>query len=541
MKKLLLSTIVIIVSLLLVLTGCGSDETTPVTSTTTTKTTATTQTTTSTASQTTATTTTATTTPSNSEDMYGGIYHYGLSVAPGTPLGYPVESAPDAGLIAGLALERLLLVGDGGIAYPRLAESWDIDVAGNTMTFHLRQGVKFTDGSDLNAEVVKWNLDLYMEAGKATNWSAVDIVDDHTVKVTVKGYQNTALSGASGYMIASKAAFDKHGIDWARENPVGTGPFIFVEHERGSRVYFEKNPDYWEAGKPYLDGVEFVVITDPTVRSLAFKRGDTDGMLASGLDAQELLELGFPYVQRTGGTYVLIPDSANPDSPMSDLKVRQAISYAIDRESLATNLGFGFLRPAYQLYPGFEATAIPGFQGEQFNPEKAKQLLTEAGYPDGFQTTIHAFTRVVKNEYILAIAAMLDEVGIQTTPDFPEAGKYTEYRFGSWQNAMMGHGFAQWDNFNSAWDFYFGPTQFKSAIRPAEYIAAKDASLAAPESDPVLVQKVIQTLHDYQMLIPYVEEVITYFERPGAHDEGAKMAPQTQFWSHLAWLEPDAR
>lgn len=135
----------------LLLSGCGGNETTVTTATTTTTNTQTTTATATTTTTTTSTThaTTSTTTPADDDDKYGGIYHYALSVAPATPLGYPVESAPDAMLIFSLALERLLLIGDGGaVTYPRLAESWDIDVAANTMTFHLRKGVKFTDGWD---------------------------------------------------------------------------------------------------------------------------------------------------------------------------------------------------------------------------------------------------------------------------------------------------------------------------------------------------------------------------------------------------------
>lgn len=529
---------------MLLLAGCGGDATTPATTTTTTQTTSsTTQTTATTATSTTTSTTqaTQTTTPSDTSDMYGGIYKYPLSVAPATPLGYPIETAPDASLIARLSLESLLIAGDGGVVIPRLATSWDIDVPGNTLTFHLREGVKFHNGSDFTAEDVKWNFDLQIGAGKATNWVSVDIIDKYTIKITVKVYQNTSLTGVSGYPIASKAAFDEHGIDWARENPVGTGPFVFVEHERGSRIYFEKNENYWDTGKPYLDGVEFIVIADATVRGLAFKRGDIHEFTASGLDAQELVQLGFPYISRTGGTFVLVPDSANPDSPLSNLKVRQAISHAIDRESIAQNLGYGFARPAYQCYPGFEVAAIPNLEKHEFNPDKARQLLAEAGYPDGFQTTIHSFTRVVPSNYITAVAAMLNEVGIQTTPSFPEAGKYTEYRFGGWNNAMLGHGLGNFDNLNSVWDFYFGATSFPSVKKSAEWRAAADASLASPEVDPALVQAVFKIMHEELMVIPYLEETVMMFQNPGAHNEGVKYAAQTQFWSHIAWLEPEAR
>ena len=525
------------------MTGCGGDTTTPATTTTTQTTTSSTTQSTATTTQTTSTatqTTTATATATTTEDMYGGTYHYPLSAAPASPLGYPIETNALEGLVAGCALERLIASGDMGLQ-PRLATSWDIDVAAKTMTFHLRQGVKFHDGSDLKADVVKWNFDLQMEAGKATNWVSVDVVDDYTIKITVKVYQNTSLSGVSSYPVASKAAFDAHGIEWARLNPIGTGPFIFVEQESGSRVYFEKNENYWDPGKPYLDAVEFIIIVDDTVRNLAFKRGDIDEFTASGLDAQELVQLGFPRHERVGGTFVLVPDSANAESPFSNLKVRQAVSYAIDRESMAKNLGYGFARAAYQIYPGYQIAVVPDLEKTVYDPAKARQLLAEAGYPDGFQTTIQSQGYAVPSNWVTAAAAMLTEVGIETQPVFPDSGKYSEYRYGSWENCLLAQGFGNFDNINSCWTFYFGTTSFKSRENPQYFLDATAASLAAPEADPLLIQECIRIIAKEVMVIPYLEETVEIFQRPGAHNAGLDMATQTQFWSQYAWLEPDAR
>jgi peptide/nickel transport system substrate-binding protein len=537
-KMALFGLLTIILILSLILPGCGSTPTTTATSTTTAAATTTTTSTTTTAPP---TSSTPTTTPVVTVDMYGGVYHYPLNVAPASPLGYPVESNTIEGLVASAALERLLLTGDNSVIEPRLATSWDIDVPAKTMTFHLRKGVKFHDGSDFTAEVVKWNFDLQIAAGKATNWVSVDVIDTNTVKITVKVYQNTSLTGVGAYPVASKAAFDKNGIDYARENPIGTGPFIFVEHERGTRVSFTKNENYWEPGKPYLDGVDFVIIADQTVRNLAFKRGDIHEFTAAGLDAQELVQLGYAYHQRTGGTFVLVPDSANPDSPFSNIKVRQAVAYAIDRESLAKNLGYGFARAAYQIFPGFEIAAIPGLAKTEYNPEKARQLLTEAGYPNGFETIIHSQGYTVPSNWVTAVAAMLTEVGITTTPDFPDSGKYSEYRFGSWNNSLLAQGFGNFDNLNSLWGFYFGTTAFKSRTNPPSFVAASEASLAAPEVDPALVKECIRIIAEELMVIPYLEETVMIFQAPGAHNAGLDVATQVQFWAHLAWLEPEAR
>jgi peptide/nickel transport system substrate-binding protein len=532
-KIMLFGIIASILILSLILPGCGTKTTTTAAPATTTAATTTTAAVTK--------TTTATTTPAATVNKYGGVYHYPLNVAVASPLGYPIETNPVEGLVAGCALERLMLTGDNGFIDPRLATSWKVDTANKSMTFNLRKGVKFHDGSDFNAAVVKWNFDLQIKAGKATNWVYVEVIDDYTIKIGVKVYQNTSLTGVGAYPVASKDYFDKNGIDKARETPVGTGPFIFVEHQRGTLVTFKKNPNYWDTGKPYLDGVDFVIIADATVRNLAFKRGDIYEFTAAGLDAQELQKLGFAVHQRTGGTFVLVPDSANPDSPFSKLKVRQAVSYAIDRESLATNLGFGFARPAYQIYPGFASAVVPGLVKTTFDQAKAKQLLTEAGYPNGFVTNIYSQGYAVPANYVNAVAAMLTEVGIKTTPNFPDAGKYSEYRFGSWSNSMLAQGFGNFDNLNSTWGFYFGTTAFKSRYNPPNFVAASDAALAAPELDPKLVQACVKIIADELMVIPYLEETVMIFQVKGAHNDGLDVATQTQFWAHVAWVEASLR
>jgi peptide/nickel transport system substrate-binding protein len=474
--------------------------------------------------------------------MYGGVFKQALTVGPATPLGYPPESAPDAYALAGHALERLIRVKTDGTIEPRLATSWEVDKVGLTMTFHLRQGVKFHDGTPFNAQAVKWNFDLAIEAGKAPDWDSVEVVDDYTIRINLNTFNNTTLTGLWGgaFQIISPTAVEQNGLDWARNNPVGTGPFKFVEYERDARLVFERNDDYWEEGKPYLDGLEYVVIADATVRKIAFQQGDIHRLTATGIDAQDLQSEGYEVYSQTGGTMVLVPDSNNPDSPLADILVRQAVSYAIDREALAEGLGFGFARPAYQLFPGFEVSRIPDLDIHEYNPDKARELLALAGYEE-IHITIHTFTRIVPRDYITAIAAMLSEVGIITEPDFPEAGKYTEYRFNGWNNAMLGHGLAAFDNLNTTWYFYFLGIAFPSLYKSDDFKTAADASLASETIDPALVQAVIQVMHDEVMVIPYLEEVVITFYQDGVHDPGIREYMATNFIADLAWLEPDQR
>jgi peptide/nickel transport system substrate-binding protein len=454
------------------------------------------------------------------------------------------EAAPDAQADARPAIESLVQVRSGGSVEPLLATSWEIAPDGKSITLTLRQGVRFHDGSDFNAQAVKWNLDLQIEAGKATDWESVDVINDYTVRINIPGYKNTILTGlGSGIaMITSPTAVEANGLDWARWNPIGTGPFIFEEYERDAKLTYKRNPDYWQDGLPYLDGVEFVVIADETVRSIAFQKGDIHTLRASGLVAQDLKNMGFDYVTRAGGTFVLIPDSGNPESPFADIRVRQAVSHAIDREALAEALGYGLSRPAYQVLPGYSLTAIPNLDKHEFDQDLARQLLADAGHTDGLKTTIHAFIRVVPKDYVSAIANMLGEVGIEVEQDFPEAGKYSEYRFGGWNDAMMAHALGAMENLNSTFTFYFVGMQFPSVQKPAGWQEAYDAALSSETVDPVKTQALVKLMHDDVMVIPYLEETAIAFIQKGVNDSGQLKDSLTTVTEYeLTWLDPELR
>jgi ABC-type transport system substrate-binding protein len=287
--------------------------------------------------------------------------------------------------------------------------------------------------------------------------------------------------------------------------------------------------------------MEYVVIADETVQKMAFQRGDIHRLQAQGLLAQEMKNAGFPYNAEAGGTYVLIPDSKNADSPFADKRVRRAVSHAIDREGLAQALGYGFSKPAYQVFPGFKQTALPNLKGHEFNPEKARELLAEAGYPKGFKTSIHTFTRLVKKEWVIAIVNMLSQVGIKAKGDFPEAGKYSEYRMKGWKNALMAHGLAGFENLNSSFSFYFGGIQFPSVQKPVGWKPLYDAALNTDEVDPANTQALAQLMHDDVMIIPYFEETAITFYRKGVHltDFSKYRAMSPVYESE--WLEKKAR
>ncbi len=539
MKRPLLMVTAFVVLISMVLVACGEE-----TTTTTTTPAATTSTPTSTPAATTtspATTAPAATSQAPDSAKYGGVLVRAMTSDTSRPIGFPAEADNAATTLTRPCLESLVSVTRDGEIVPELAVTWEVAADGKSITLGLRKGVKFHDGSDFNAEVCKWNLDMIIESKRTTDWTSIDVIDDYTIRINVKQYKNTMLSNlALGYtQQISKASFDKNGQEWTRWNPVGTGPFIFASHEREVKLVYERNPNYWDPGKPYLDGVEIVVIPDNTVQKLAFQMGDIHRLQVSGLTIQELQQDGYEMIAEPGGTFILIPDSKNPSSHWANINVRLAASYAIDRDLIAESLGFGHMQPAYQVYPSFKQTAIPNLDKHEYDPARAKALLKEAGYPSGFKTVMHCFF-IIPDTVRSAVASMLQEVGINIEIDTPTGGKYTELRFNGWNDSVMFHAVQNYSNFVGMEDYWLG-LQFPSVQLPPGFREGLEAAGYTLEPDPELIQAVIRVMHDNVMVIPVAEEVRVNFLGKGVHDPGTDdYSLMSWIWDEI-WLEPSAR
>jgi ABC-type transport system substrate-binding protein len=523
MKKTLFVLLGLILVISMLLVACKSTSTTTTTTKPATTTTTTTKPTTTAPTSTAPTTTTAT---APTGDKYGGTWTEALTVAPSRPIGYPAEAAPDSFTDASPALESLVRVQLDGTIIPGLATTWTPSADGLSVTLALRKGVKFHDGSDFNADICKWNLDAVLTAKQSgtTTWKSIDKIDDYTIRFNFTQASNTNLIGlASGAtQQVSKSYIDKNGLDAARWHPVGTGAFIFKSYDTGSKITYTRNPNYWDPTKPYLDSIVLNVIADTTVQKLAFQKGDINRLPTQGLDALTLQQTNL-YTMKTmpGGTFLLIPDSNIATQPWSNINVRLAASYALDRDSLAKALGFGFLKVAYQIYPGYADTHINNLVPTSFNQAKAKDLLRQAGYPNGFKTTIHSFGRIVPNDYSTAVAAQLRSVGLDISTDFPEAGAYDNLRYNGWSDGLLNHGLSTFADHNQVFTFYFMGTMFPSMKRPNGFVEGVNVSLATPQVDPAKIQAVLQLLYDDMTVIPYLEQTQIAFYKKGANDPDA--------------------
>lgn len=306
-----------------------------------------------------------------------------------------------------------------GTVVPGLAESWTISEDGLTYTFKLRPGVKFHDGTDMTAEDVKFSLDRAraedsQNAQKAlyTGIADVTVVDPTTVTLT--------LAAPNGSMLFNLAWGDAvivapESIDNIKQTPIGTGAFRFETWVQGDRVDLVKNADYW--GTPAkLDKVTFKFISDPTAAFAAMMAEDIDAF--AGFPAPENLPqfAADPRFQvlvgSTEGETILAMNNKLP--PFDNIKVRQAVSHAIDRQAIIDGAMFGYGTPIGTHFAPHNPDYLDLTAQSAFDPEKAKALLAEAGFADGFTTTLKLPPPSYARRGGEIIAAQLREVGIQT-------------------------------------------------------------------------------------------------------------------------------
>jgi peptide/nickel transport system substrate-binding protein len=327
--------------------------------------------------------------------------------------------------------------------------------------------------------------------------------------------------------------FMKNGKEYARQNPVGSGPFLFKEHNRGSSVIFERNPDYWREGTPYLDGVEYHAITDVMVQSAALiATGDNaiDVFLTSNPEqVHTLIQAGvdFDYsIMRSGGPFMLCPNSVDEkDNPLFDVRVRTAISHALDRQALCDAKGFGIWKPSQQMtgqgYAGNLPDGNPYLEQATYNLDKAKALLAEAGYPNGFNTKLTS--TAVYQDQMVVIQDMLRQVGINAELDFPDAGRLTEIQTHGWEG-MLGFNWGQVANTGISYYIWWHPdvTSYVSAMRPAEYEDMYYAARRSKAVDTTLFGALNELALRNQVFIPVYQNFTTTFVRNGLMDHGYK-------------------
>ncbi len=308
---------------------------------------------------------------------------------------------------------------------PELAKSWDVEAGGTRVVLHLREGVKFQDGTPFDAAAVKWNIDRRLDPavkspqrnGLESVVKSVEAVDPLTVAFTLKqpfpGLLGM-LGQREGFMV-SPAASQKQGADFG-SNPVGTGAFLFKEWVRGNHITVERNPDYWDKGKPYLDRIVFQDVAGSVLGAQRLITGEVD--FVSELSPQDVRQL------EGRGDIRLDPDPVGrwislqwqvDKPPFNSLALRQAVAHAIDRKRLVDILMGGKAQIAEGPTPKGLWWFDPDLTSYDYDPAKAKKLLSDAGYANGLDVTLAAPTITMFQQLDQLVQEQLKAVGINAT------------------------------------------------------------------------------------------------------------------------------
>ncbi len=378
---------------------------------------------------------------------------------------------------------------------PSLAESWDISDDGLEYTFHLREGVKFHNGNDFTAEDVAYTFHRLLTVDGAVNTEFIDqvkgaeelmngendtlegveVVDDHTVKITLKepfaGFLASISSpGVSIYdSEATEAAGDQFGMDPALT--VGTGPFMFSSWSFNNQLVLTCNEDYWK-GASALPGVVIKIIPDTETQSMMFESGELDILdLDYAADSVDRFTETYPdqIVQgpRVGITYFTMNFNKEP---FSDVKVRKAVQMAIDRQAILDALYGG----RGQIEQGIFPHGLIGFNADQeeinYDPEGAKALLAEAGYADGFDMEIAADSSASDTITMALeiVSSQLAEVGINAEIKNYDQSTWLETRKSGELGSFMSTWTADYNDPDNFIYTFFGNEE-KTKIRSINY------------------------------------------------------------------------
>jgi peptide/nickel transport system substrate-binding protein len=339
-----------------------------------------------------------------------------------------------------------------------------------------------------------------------------DTPDPYTLVVHLKKFDASFLltMAETGIgQIASPTAMAKPTTpdNAGKDHCIGTGPFKFDSWEKDQYIRFVKWGGYWQPGKPYVDAIEIRNNADLTVSIMSFKAGEVN--MVENIDPSDYVALG------KAGYDVNIPplafvfsidaDSNNPDSPFAKQEVREALDYAIDKEGMAQGIGLGTQFPAYQCASPADGWYIKDYQPRKYDPEKAKQLLKDAGYPNGFTCNLLTDVRA-RMDQVLAVQGYLEAVGIHTTLDKADVPRMTDWQVNGWQGLLI-PGFPNWSSFMS-WANRFASTTitFPSQAVPdgwaQEWAAIKSEVDQAKRMQ--MMQTALKKLYDGAYITTYI-------------------------------------
>jgi peptide/nickel transport system substrate-binding protein len=469
------------------------------------------------------------------------IYGGSITIAQGVePPGLDPTTATSAAIprvVYSNILEGLVKIDRNGKIAPALVRDFKISKDGKEYTFSLKRGVKFHDGKPFDAEDVKFTFERLMDPKTATahpeyykDIDSVQVVDSHTVKIKMKNVNSMFLFNLAR---PDSIIVNKQAVDRLKSAPIGTGPFKFVEWVRGDHITLAKFDDYHRKGIPYIDKVTFNFIGDPSAQIASLKAGDIDVIAYDVSPENALLLEKDPKFKVLNGytTTKVILSTNNSRKPFNDVRIRRAMAHAIDRTALIKGAMSGYGVPiGSHMDPGnpYYIDLTPYYP---YNPEKAKQLLKEAGYADGFEAVIK-----LPERYVYArrsgeiIADMFSQVGIRLKIELTEWGQWIDrvFKNADYDLTVIGHAEPFDINIyaNPKYYFRYDSPKFQETLKKAEmeadpkirkelYIAcqkiitedAVNGFLYVLPSLPTMKKEIMNWWEDYPMTAVDVTEV----------------------------------
>jgi len=520
------------------LSACGGSTTTATTTATTTQTT----TATATATQ----TTTATATPSATPKM-GGTLRIIYPYSPATTPGWPGDTTnPQKLWTCWLTFEALVKLDAAGEPTPWLATDWQFAPDHSYIDFTLRQGVKFQDGTDFTADSVVTHVDqLFTDSDSATvDWDRIEKTGAYTVRLYIKLYQRNFWNNLAGWSMffTSDTQLKEKGLDYVKEHPIGTGPFKFVSLEKDVSMTFVRNDNYWQQGKPYLDGINFYTTKETLTQEAKMQAGEGDVLVLvpDGKVLDDMKAAGFNVITVTGSSNFLMFDTANQDSVTNNPLVRQAIEYGINKQEVADTLGHGYMKPNNQI----PFTGNPAFDfnlpTRDYDPAKAKQLLEDAGYPNGL--TIHMISETSGQDFAILFQQYMADIGITVDLEPVDNAKLWNYLFTGWQG-VISTGYSMGTNLPNFLLSYFPPRgTFDVSVKIPDDIVAK-CNAAMVETDDAkfkqMSDEISQWIFDNAFFVPTVGVAMGYIIDPAVKGDDflLKYVDFTVWSPENTWLD----